>query len=111
LQPIQPYSFSAFVRFGVRHVEEFRSCSSETTAMGISDSYLIHLVTIMQQQSLYHPRLPAPLPSNVLGEPATVEATSASPSLDLSVPLGAVGAPGPSEPPASPPHHLVDVHA
>ena len=79
--------------------------------MGISDSYLIHLVTIMQQQSLYHPRLPAPLPSNILGERAAVEATSASPSPDPSVTTGAEGSSGPSEPPANAQHHLVDVHA
>jgi hypothetical protein len=81
--------------------------------MGISDSYLLHLVAIMEPQALYHPRLPAPFPSNIQDIPGGPTPVSALPP-DSSVPSGGVrssDSSGLSVPSGSPGRYLVDVRA
>jgi hypothetical protein len=60
------YDIDAAVRCAARHVEEFRSCHGNHP-MGISISSLTLQVMISEPQGLYHPRLPAPFPSDVHG--------------------------------------------
>jgi hypothetical protein len=107
------YNLEAAVYFTARHVEEFRSCRKETTPMGISDSYLAYLVTIIEPQAIYHPRLPAPLPSGIHGTqiPPTAGSAGSSASPDASVTPGLLLSSGSSEPGGNPRRYLVDVHA
>jgi hypothetical protein len=80
--------------------------------MGISDSYLLHLVAIMEPQAIYHPRLPAPFPSNTQEVPGGPTPVSTFPP--ASVTPGVVrsfdssGLPVPS---GSPSKYLVDLQA
>jgi hypothetical protein len=98
MQPMEIYYANAAVLFAARHVEEFRSCQTESIPMGISDSYLTHLVAIIEPQAIYHPRLPAPFPSDTYGAQASsIPATS-----EVLASSGSAG---------SPRHYLVDVHA
>jgi hypothetical protein len=84
--------------------------------MGISDSYLLHLVAIIEPQAIYHPRLPAPFPSNtqgVLGQLTSASAGSSVP-LDSSATSGSLrplDSSGPSVPSGSPGKYQVDVQA
>jgi hypothetical protein len=76
--------------------------------MSISNSYLLHLVTIMEPQEMYHPRLPAPFPSSNIqaGQPAPVSTESSVP-LDASATSGLLRSPAPG----SPGRYQVDVQA
>jgi hypothetical protein len=69
--------------------------------MGISDSYLLHLVTMMAPQTLYHPRLPAPFPGGQhqftpvsMGSAVSPDASRSWRSLASSEPVVSPGSPG-----------------
>jgi len=81
--------------------------------MGISDSYLAHLVTIIEPQAIYHPRLPAPFPSDVHGAQVrpTPGSTGSSVSLDASATSEMLRSFGSSGSSGNPREYLVDVHA
>jgi len=81
--------------------------------MGISASYLMHLVTIDEPQAIYHPRLPAPFPSNVHGaqDRPMPGSTGSAVSPASSVTPGALRSFDSSGSPGSPRTGLVDVQA
>jgi hypothetical protein len=81
--------------------------------MGISDSYLLHLVAIMEPQAIYHPRLPAPFPSNTQDVPSGPTPVSTLPpaSSVTSAVSRSSDSSGLSLPTGSPGKYLVDVQA
>jgi hypothetical protein len=72
--------------------------------MGISNSYLLHLVAIMEPQAMYHPRLPAPLPSSTQGGHTLPTPVSTDPAVSLDAPVtsGLLRSLEPSGSPVSP---------
>jgi hypothetical protein len=83
MQPLEFYDIEAAVRFTARHVEEFRACYGNNP-MGISISSLTLQVMISKPQGIYHPRLPAPFPSDIPG--VKVQPTSGSTGSSITSP-------------------------
>jgi hypothetical protein len=79
--------------------------------MGISNSYLLHLVAIMEPQAMYHPRLPAPLPSSIQGGHTQPTPVPTDPAVSLDAPLRSLDPSGSPVSPGSPGKFHIDVQA